>query len=222
MSAMSGSSMMWMRMPGETWAGVAASFLGMWVVMMSAMMLPSLAPTLWRDWQALTKAGTQRASLLIAIMGVGYFIVWTVVGMAVFPVGATLTAVAMEQPAFARAEPIAIGIVILIGGALQFTSWKARHLVAWQPIAGDHALPIGAGAAWRHGTRLGVHCVYCCAGLTASLLVVGLMDLRAMAVVTAVITIERLAPAGERVARGIGIAVAGAGVAVIARAAGFG
>ena len=41
-------SMMWMRMPGLTWPGTAASFLGMWVVMMVAMMLPSLAPMLWR------------------------------------------------------------------------------------------------------------------------------------------------------------------------------
>src|SRR5476651_2625981 len=39
-------SMAWMRMPGQTWPGAAASFLGMWVVMMAAMMLPSLAPML--------------------------------------------------------------------------------------------------------------------------------------------------------------------------------
>src|SRR4051812_27625856 len=41
-------SMAWMRMPGQTWAGAAASFPGMWVVMMVAMMLPSLLPMLWR------------------------------------------------------------------------------------------------------------------------------------------------------------------------------
>src|SRR6266404_10001574 len=41
-------SMAWMRMPGQTWLGAAASFLGMWVVMMVAMMLPSLVPMLWR------------------------------------------------------------------------------------------------------------------------------------------------------------------------------
>jgi predicted metal-binding membrane protein len=41
-------SMAWMRMPGQTWSGAAASFLGMWVVMMVAMMLPSLVPMLWR------------------------------------------------------------------------------------------------------------------------------------------------------------------------------
>ena len=45
-------SMAWMRMPGQTWPGAAASFLGMWVVMMVAMMLSSLVPMLWRYRQA--------------------------------------------------------------------------------------------------------------------------------------------------------------------------
>jgi len=53
------------------------------------------------------------------------------------------------------------------------------------------------------------------------LLVIGIMDLRAMAVVTAAITIERLAPGGERVARAIGAVCAGAGVVLLARAAGL-
>src|SRR5471030_2675806 len=50
-------SMIWMRMPGQTWPGAAASFLGMWVVMMVAMMLPSLVPMLWRYRQAVGTAG---------------------------------------------------------------------------------------------------------------------------------------------------------------------
>jgi predicted metal-binding membrane protein len=52
------------------------------------------------------------------------------------------------------------------------------------------------------------------------LLVTGVMDFRAMAIVSAAITVERLAPAGERVARGIGAVVVGAGLFLIARAAG--
>ena len=46
-------SMMWMRMPDQTWPGAAASFLGMWAVMMAAMMLPSLIPMVWHYRQAL-------------------------------------------------------------------------------------------------------------------------------------------------------------------------
>ena len=53
----------------------------------------------------------------------------------------------------------------------------------------------------------------------AVLLVIGVMDLRAMAVVTAAITIERLAPAGERVAQVIGAVVVGAGLLLIAQGA---
>ena len=56
----------------------------------------------------------------------------------------------------------------------------------------------------------------------AILLVLGVMDLRVMAVVSAAITAERLAPAGGRVARGIGAVVVGAGLYLIARAASFG
>jgi predicted metal-binding membrane protein len=83
-------------------------------------------------------------------------------------------------------------------------------------------VPADAGTAWRHGLRLGLHCSYCCIGLMAILLVVGVMDLRAMAVVTAAITVERLAPGGERVARAIGVIVVGAGLSLMARAAGLG
>jgi predicted metal-binding membrane protein len=56
----------------------------------------------------------------------------------------------------------------------------------------------------------------------AILLVIGVMDLRAMAVVVAAITVERLAPAGERIARAIGAGALGAGLLLVARAAGLG
>src|SRR6185295_8442546 len=50
-------SMAWMKMPGQTWTGAVASFLGMWVLMMVAMMLPSLAPMLLRYRQAVGRLG---------------------------------------------------------------------------------------------------------------------------------------------------------------------
>ena len=56
----------------------------------------------------------------------------------------------------------------------------------------------------------------------ATLLVIGVMDLRVMAVVTAAITVERIAPAGERVAQAIGVVIVGAGLFLIAQAAGLG
>ena len=216
-------SMAWMRMPGQTWPGAAASFLGMWVVMMVAMMLPSLVPTLWRYRQAVDRTGETRLGRLTALVGVGYFFVWTVFGMAVFPLGVALAAVEMQLPALARAVPIAVGVVVLMAGSLQFTAWKVRHLACCREAPGrGRTLPADAGTAWRDGLRLGLHCSQCCVGLTAILLVIGVMDLRAMAVVAAAITVERLAPAGERVARATGAVAVGVGLFLIARAAGLG
>jgi hypothetical protein len=99
-------SVAWMRMPGQTWPGAAASFLGMWVVMMVAMMLPSLVPMLWRYRQAVGRAGETRLGRLTALVAVGYFFVWTVFGMAAFPLGVALAAVEMQLPALPRAVPI--------------------------------------------------------------------------------------------------------------------
>jgi predicted metal-binding membrane protein len=215
-------SMAWMRMPGQTWVGAAASFLGMWVVMMVAMMLPSLVPMLWRYRQAVGRTSELRLGGLTALVSVGYFLVWSVFGMAVFPLGVALAAVEMQLPALARVVPIAVGVVVLIAGVLQFTAWKAHRLACCRETLGHgRSLAGDATTALRHGLSLGLHCSYCCAGLTAILLSLGIMDLRAMAVVTAAITVERLAPAGERVARAIGAVAVGFGFYLIARAAGL-
>jgi predicted metal-binding membrane protein len=208
-------SMAWMRMPGQTWPGAAASFLGMWVAMMMAMMLPSLIPMLWRYRQAVGEAGETRLGLLTSLVGAGYFLVWTVFGIAAFPLGVALAAVEMQWPGLARAVPIAVGVTVLIAGLLQFTAWKARQLV-WCREAPGSALPADARTAWRHGLRLGLHCGRCCVGPMAILLVIGVMDLRVMALVAAAITVERLAPAGQRVARVTGAVAVAAGLFLIA------
>jgi predicted metal-binding membrane protein len=212
-------SMAWMRMPGGTWPGTAVSFVGMWIVMMVAMMLPCLVPMLRRYREAIGRKGYARLGRLTALVGVGYFFVWTMCGLAAFPLGVALAAIEMRQPALARAVPIAAGAVVLIAGALQFSPWKSHHLACCrQEPACGRPLPSDAGSAWRHGLRLGIHCAHCCAGLMAILLVIGLMDLRAMAVVTAAMTFERLAPSGERVARAIGAVAVAAGLLLIIRA----
>jgi len=90
MSALSGMpmpggwtmSMAWMRMPGQTWADATASFIGMWVVMMVAMMLPSLAPTLWRYRRSIGRVRETLRGRLTTLVGLGYFFVWTLFGLA--------------------------------------------------------------------------------------------------------------------------------------------
>jgi len=210
--------MTWMRMPGQRWPGAAVSFLGMWVVMMVAMMLPALLPVLRRYRESVdTTTGT--LDRLTALIGAGYFVVWTALGAAVYPVGSALAAQAMQHPGLSRAVPMAIGSIVLIAGALQFTRWKARRLACCRNAPGhEGALPTDAGGAWRLGLRLGLQCCACCANLMVILLLAGVMDLAAMAAVTAAITLERGAPAGQRAARAIGLVAVTAGVLLIARA----
>jgi predicted metal-binding membrane protein len=209
-------SMTWMRMPGQSWPGAAATFLGMWVVMMSAMMLPSLVPMLWRYQQASAATAKERSGLLTFIAGAAYMSVWTLLGVAIYAIGIALAMLEMQNAALARAVPTAAAVVVLAAGILQFTQWKARHLACCrEATVTDKPVPATRGTAWRYGLRLGLHCVYCCAGLMAILLVMGVMDLRAMAVVGTAIALERLAPAASRVARIIGLALVGSGFYLI-------
>ena len=205
-----------MPMSGQTWLGAAAEFVGMWVVMMAAMMLPSLAPVLWRYRQAWRGTGRLRLPLLMALVVAGYLLVWGALGIGMHPICATTSTLEMSRSSPARAIPVLQGVVLLAAGSLQFTSWHAHHLACWRiaPVRGV-APPPGPLTAWRSGVRLGMHCVVSSAGAMAALLAIGLMDLRAMAIVTAAITAERLAPAGERVARLLGALAVGAGLLVI-------
>jgi predicted metal-binding membrane protein len=216
-------SMAWMRMPGQTWSAAATSFLSMWLVMMAAMMLPSLVPMLCRYRRAVGRTGETRLGRLTVLVGAGYFLAWTAFGIPALGLDIALSGIEMQQPGLAPIVPMASGVVVLIAGSLQLTAWKARHLACCREAPGrERKLPPDAGTAWRHGLRLALHCGCCCAGPMAVLLVIGVMDLRAMGLVTAAITVERLAPAGEYIARAMGAVVVGAGVLLIARATGLG
>ncbi|HEX7832201.1 MAG TPA: DUF2182 domain-containing protein [Thermoanaerobaculia bacterium] len=217
MPVMHGMSMAWMRMPGQTWSNAAATFVGMWLVMMVAMMLPSLVPALWRYRRAVGWTGGTRLGRLTALVATAYFAFWTLFGIAVFPVGVALATLEMRHLAIARVVPIATGAVVLIAGVLQFGAWKAHHLACCRESPRG-VLAANSRTALQHGLRLGIHCSYSSASATAVLLVLGVMDLRVMAIVTAAITIERLAPRGEVVARAIGVVAMVAGFAMIVRA----
>jgi len=216
-----GMSMTWMRMPEQTWLGIGASALGMWLVMMLAMMLPCLVPMLLR-YRRRIETGARHLWQLTALVGAGYFFVWTLFGVAVLPLGFGLAAIEMQQPALARAVPVATGVIVLVAGALQLSAWKVRELACCRRAAmSRRSLLADGAAAWRHGVRLGLHCGRCCINLMATLLVIGMMDLRMMALLTAALTLERVAPSGDRVARAIGVAVIVIGLALIARATHF-
>lgn len=213
------AAMSWLPPPGGTWAGVLAAFLGMWTAMAVAMMLPVVAPALWRYRRRLHDTGSRHPDGLAAMAGLGYFCTWTLIGLLVFPLGAALAALQAQVPALARLGPVAAGLAVLAGGLFQFTAFKARYLASCR-LDDCAGLPCARpGAAWHHGLRLGLRCGASCAGLTASLLAVGMMDWRAMAIAMAATAGERFAPGGLRVARIAGLVLASAGAYMVAQAA---
>lgn len=211
-------SMAWMRMPGQGWLGYAGSFLAMWAVMMVAMMLPAFTTLLAQYWRALamTSMDAQQRRALGALMAAGYFAAWVLLGLALLAPGVAFAEIVMRVPAVSRAVPVTSALIVLAAGLSQFTAWKSRQLACCR-----HSIACGRDvrpnylAAWRHGVKSGARCIACCAGLTAVLLVVGVMDLVAMALVTVAISAERLLPVRSRAPRVVGAALLMLGAAML-------
>jgi predicted metal-binding membrane protein len=183
-------SMMFMRMPGQTWPGAAAMFLAMWIGMMVPMMTPSLVVMLRRS------ADVDRKRVAAA-----YFLVWMLLGAAIYPIGVVLMMASMRSPRLGHAVPF----VIVLAGVLQLTRWKSRQLAKC-------CAPRVRSGPWTHGLSLGWHCILCCSGLMAILLVLGMMNIALMVLITAAITIERYAPRPLTAARVIGLIAIVAGI----------
>jgi predicted metal-binding membrane protein len=215
MSAMHGMSM---HASAHAWPRAYASFVAMWTAMMVAMMLPSLAPALWHYHRAVADrvGAAARAGWPAAVVAAGYYTVWAGIGVALAPLGTALAAAEMRLPASGHATPRMVGVVVLAVGAIQLSAWKARQLAHCRVVPSRDGSS-SVKAAWHHGLRLGVRCSLSCAGPMAILLVVGIMDLRAMGLVTAAITAERLAPDGVRIARGMGVVAVMVGLLLVAR-----
>lgn len=123
-----GTTMPETAMPAaQTGLGAAASFMGMWVVMMAAMMLPSLAPTLLRYRSGLRAAGQVRLAAPTALAGAGYFATWAVFGVVAYPLSLGLAAANMPWMGLAALVPIASGVALLFAGVYQVSSWKVRR-----------------------------------------------------------------------------------------------
>lgn len=205
----------WTPFCGGSWPAAAGAFLGMWAIMMTAMMLPSLTPVLWRLRERAAATGAARPNLFAALAGLAYLLVWVVLGLVVFAGGALLLEVALRWPPLARAVPFAAGLAVIAAGLFQSSRWKLVMLAHCSLV---DVRGVGTAAALGQGLRLGRTCCTSCAGLTALLLVGGVMDLRSMTVIALAVTAERLTSAGKRVARGIGGLMLGAGVVQLGQA----
>jgi predicted metal-binding membrane protein len=205
-------SMAWMRMPDQSWLSAAASFMGMWMVMMVAMMLPALAPMLSRYRRSIQDPAQGDLGRLTALAGSGYFLVWTIWGAIVYPLGVALASASMRWETVSRSVPIATGAVFLMAGFVQLSPWKRiqlRHCRNDLDCARSFS-PDARGAV-RFGIDLGARCSLCCSGFMMILLAGGVMDLRIMAIIATAINVERLGPKPERVSRVVGVVIVATG-----------
>jgi predicted metal-binding membrane protein len=187
----------------------------MTTAMMVAMMLPSIAPVLWRYHRQLRAMRAESAGRRTALLAAGYASIWALVSVALFAMSAELSPMGMPSmgPSFA---PLMVGVVVLCAGAIQCSPWKARQLVR----CGDACVDVHSSGitAWWNGCRLGVDCCLSCAAPMAVLFVAGLMDARMMLTISTVVTAERVVPHGPRIARLTGAIALIAGIVICVRA----
>jgi predicted metal-binding membrane protein len=212
-------SMMWMGMPGQTWITAALAFVGMWLAMMVAMMLPSALPMLLLYRRVAAFRGESRLSVLMLAVGSGYFLVWTLFGVLAYAGGKSISGAVMTWSVLSRIVPLAAGVALVLAGIYQLTPWKSaclKHCRDPLLLVADHL-----HGGWRGALRLGIHhgmfCAACCWGLMLIQLVLGTMNLAVMALVAVIIALEKVLPRGEVVARVVGYAavLSGAGLGIM-------
>lgn len=188
----------------------ASGFIGAWVVMMAAMMLPSAAPLalLYRA------AGADGRAANTVPLVAGYLLAWAGFGALVYAAQQALGAVALSSPTLGDARPYAVAGILAIAGVYQFTPLKQACLRQCRsPL--DFLMHrwrgAGAFAAFRLGVEHGVYCVGCCWGLMAVLVIAGAMSLLWVVLIALIVFMEKLMPFGER-----GAQLTGAGLGLVA------
>ncbi len=196
------------RMPMRGGGALAemAAVVSVWMVMMVAMMLPSFTPVLLDYRRRLREAHGPRVGTPTMLAGLGYFLAWAGAGMVAYLLGAAATAAATRWPALGPLAPWAGSVALLAAGAIQLTAWKARHLERCRMGLLCGGEPSATRwSACRDGLRYGRHCCLSCAGLVLAMQAPGVMGLAAIAGITGLITLERVARRPDRAARAAGV-----------------
>jgi len=175
-----------------TGLGTLGWFLGVWVVMMAAMMFPSVAPTV-----ALYSRMTRlRSPLHTPLFLAGYLLTWTGAGLVAFALAAVLGHLWGDVLAWDRAGRWIAGAVLVVAAVYELTPLKDVCLGKCRSPLGFllGSWRDGRWGALRMGAKNGAWCVGCCWALMASLFALGVMSVTWMAVVAALIAVEKTLP----------------------------
>jgi predicted metal-binding membrane protein len=191
-------------------------FLGLWVVMLSAMMLPSAAPVavLWMRLIGGAATGSSRVLRMVLFL-CGYLLVWAAFGAVAF---AALTGTGRLLSASPTAAKWLGVSIFIVAGVYQLTPWKDWCLRHCRSPIGALMYYLGfkgRGRDLRVGMHHGATCAGCCWGLMVVLVAVGVMNLAAMAALAVVIAAEKLWRYGKPFARAVGVVLVVVGVLAI-------
>jgi predicted metal-binding membrane protein len=172
--------------------GAFGWFLGVWVVMMAAMMLPSLAPTV-ALYSRMSRARSPVSPLLFTA---GYLVVWGAAGALAFALATAGRGILGDVLAWDRAGRWAAGVTLLVAAAYEVTPLKDVCLGKCHSPLGFllGAWRDGPAGALKMGARHGGWCLGCCWALMASLLALGVMSVAWMAFVAVLIAVEKTLP----------------------------
>ena len=181
------------------------AFLALWVVMMAAMMFPSVAPmaAIWIRSVSARPSGRERLGG-VAMFLTGYLIAWTAFGLAAY--GALLLTGRLVDVSPTAAKWVGIGI-FAAAGIYQLTPLKEVCLKHCRSPIGSlfhYANFRGPARDLRVGLHHGFYCVACCWGLMIVLIAVGTMNVAVMAVLAAVVFIEKVWKRGPQFAVAVG------------------
>jgi predicted metal-binding membrane protein len=203
-----------MDMGPWTGLGPLSWFLGVWTVMMAAMMLPSAIPAV----TLYASIARDRTSLAPLFFVVGYLAVWSAAGLAAFMLAAAGGHLAGGVLAWDRAGRWAAGATLLLAAAYQLTPLKDACLArcrapvlflfgSWRP---------GRRGGLRMGMTHGAWCAGCCWALMAALFALGVMSIAWTALVAALVALEKILPWRRVAMGGTGALLAMLGVLLLA------
>jgi predicted metal-binding membrane protein len=175
-----------------TGLGTAGWFLGVWIVMMAAMMIPSVAPTV-ALYSRMTRTRSPMSPLLFVA---GYLLTWAVAGVLAFAVGKLAFGIAGDGLSWSNGGRAVAGATLLVAAVYELTPLKDACLGRCRSPLGLllGSWRDGPAGAVRMGAKNGAWCVGCCWALMASLFALGVMSIAWMAFVAALIAFEKTVP----------------------------
>ena len=207
----------------QPWGARDAAFtFVMWTVMMVGMMTPAALPVLLLFAGAHARRADGGVAPAVLSFGLGYITVWLV-----FSAGATVAQWVLHQSALlsstmATSSTRAGGAILIAAGAYQLTPLKGACLTQCRSPLGFlmSNWREGSSGAFLMGLRHGAFCLGCCWALMGVLFVVGVMNLVWIGVLAVFVLLEKIGPAGARVARVGGAALIAGGVVLVSSGAG--